>query len=255
MTTPTASVDIALLQMLFTAVGLTFGSFGNVLVCRLPVRQTLRGRSRCPCCNRSLSPQELIPVVSYVVLRGRCSTCKEPISCQYPLVELASAIVFLYALLHTDFQLLHALLLGFALWLLLLIAVVDAKTQSIPDILNITFLIISVAYGAASGHLDAIAPVIGAGFFAAQWAVSRGRWVGSGDIILAAGIGALLGSWMVTVFALGLAYVLGAIVVSAILIFRRDMSDHIAFGPFLAAGALIALITGPTVLAVLNWTV
>jgi prepilin signal peptidase PulO-like enzyme (type II secretory pathway) len=250
---PATAVDTALLQLLFTAIGLVFGSFGNVLVCRLPAKESIGGRSRCPCCSRTLSARELIPVVSYVVLRGRCSGCKDPISCQYPILEFASAGVFLYALFHVDFVFIEALLLGFALWLLLLIAVIDARTQTIPDVLNITFLIVGVAYGVASERIDALAPLIGAGFFAAQWAASRGQWVGSGDIILAAGIGALLGAWPVAVFSLGLAYILGAIVVCGILLFRRNVGDHVAFGPFLAAAAFIGLVAGDAAVRFVGW--
>ena len=250
---PGTSVDIALVQVLLLAVGLTFGSFGNVLVFRLPGKQSIRGRSRCPCCNRTLAPQELVPVVSYIILRGRCTSCKEPISCQYPLVELVSAILFLYALFHTQFNVLHALLLGFALWLLFLIAIIDARTQSIPDILNITFLIVGVAYGAATGRLEAVAPLVGAGFFAAQWGVSRGRWVGSGDIILAAGMGAMLGGWRQTVLAIGLAYIVGAGLISVLLIFRKNVEQHIAFGPFLSLATFLTLIWGDWVLSMLNF--
>lgn len=243
------SSDLILL-LLFATLGLVLGSFGNVLICRLPSRQTILGRSRCPGCRRTLRAWELIPLLSYVALRGRCSGCARGISLQYPLVELSGALAFVYALMRSEMHIVQAVLLGTALWLLVLIAVADAKTQSIPDMLNIPFIIFSVLYGWMSGGIDLLAPCIAAGFFALQWIVSRGQWIGSGDILLAAGIGALLGSWVLTVCALGLAYILGACVASVVLLRTRHASDHIAFGPFLAAAAMLVLAFGENILMI-----
>ena len=140
---------------------------------------------------------------------------------------------------------LSALLLGLCLWLLLLIALTDAKTALIPDALNIPFLVFSLLHGYING-LDLITPaVIGSGFFAAQWVISRGRWVGTGDIVLAAGIGAFLGSVPLLLLALWIAYVSGAIVAVILLIHKKKtMQSRLAFGPFLVGGACVAFVWG-----------
>lgn len=232
--------------------GLILGSFGNVLIYRLPKEKSIGGRSYCPHCKRTLGIIDLIPVVSFVLLRARCRTCRKPISWQYPLVELSSGFLFLYAL-QADLVaapsfavgVLSALLLGLCLWLLLLIALTDAKTALIPDALNIPFLVFSLLHGYING-LDLITPaVIGSGFFAAQWVISRGRWVGTGDIVLAAGIGAFLGSVPLLLLALWIAYVSGAIVAVILLIHKKKtMQSRLAFGPFLVGGACVAFVWG-----------
>lgn len=239
--------------------GLILGSFGNVLLYRLPEGKSIGGRSHCPHCKRTLGIIDLIPVVSFVLLRARCRTCKKAISFQYPLIELSSGLLFLYAL-QVDFAVapsfalgvLSALLLGFCLWFLLLIAVTDAWTALIPDALNIPLLVLSLLHGYING-LELIAPaVIGAGFFAAQWGISRGRWVGTGDILLAAGIGAFLGDVPLLLVALWIAYVSGAVVAVILLIHKKKtMQSRLAFGPFLVGGAFVALMWGGKILGML----
>src|SRR5687767_9492932 len=93
------SVNVPLSFEVFAILfGLAFGSFGNVLVYRLPLGKSLWGRSKCPSCRRKLTAMELIPVLSFLFLKGKCRSCKKRLSWQYPLVELASAGVFLFAL-------------------------------------------------------------------------------------------------------------------------------------------------------------
>lgn len=231
-----------------TVLGLAMGSFGNVLIHRLPRGEGIGGRSRCPRCGRTLGFLELIPVVSFLALRGRCAGCRERISPRYPLTELGSAAAFLLAFAR-DPSLVAALTLALALWLLLLIAIVDAEHRSIPDALNIPFLLLAVLHAALAPPFEWSGLLVGGGFFAAQWLVSGGRWIGSGDLILGAGIGALLERWELAIVFLFVSYVTGAAVGGSLLLAgRKTRKDPLAFGPFLAIGGVVAFLWGDEIL-------
>lgn len=229
--------------LLFGLTGLIAGSFGSVIVERIPRSQSLLGRSQCPLCRKSLGWWNLIPILSFLFQRGTCTQCKTSISPLYPLLETGSAAVFVAALFLSKFLLLQSMILGLALWLLLLIAIIDARTQGIPDLLNIPFCLLTLTLGWIEGWIAFEALLIGPMFFGLQWAISRGRWVGSGDIILSFGIGALLGSTKDMITALAIAYILGGIVaVLLILTKKKTRRDHLAFGPFLAVGTMVVML-------------
>ena len=233
-----------MMYALFFVLGLVLGSFGNVLISRLPQGRTIGGRSQCPHCGKILEVRELIPLISYMIQRGQCRGCGREISQRYPLVELASGLLFLLALTFAASSV-EALILAFALWFLLLIAVIDAEQQRIPDVLNIPFVFLGILFNALSGSVDPSGFFLGGGFFAVFWGVSRGRWMGSGDIILGAGIGALLGGFKEMLLCLLFAYVAGALVAAFLLLSgRKTRKDRLAFGPFLALGALLTLFLG-----------
>ncbi|PIR49004.1 prepilin peptidase [Candidatus Peregrinibacteria bacterium CG10_big_fil_rev_8_21_14_0_10_55_24] len=237
--------------VLFVLVGALLGSFGNVLTLRLPRGESIGGRSHCPHCSRVLRAWELIPVVSFMLLRGRCSTCHGRIAWRYPMVEVSSAGLFLLALsLAPGVE--AAALLALSLWLLLLIAIIDAQVQGIPDVLNFTLLIVAGAYAFVVGTPELFPPLLTGGFFFFQWAVSRGRWTGSGDIILGTGIGLLLPTVGHALLMLACSYILGAGVATVLLLSGRSKrTDHLAFAPFLALGTLLTLLWGDVMLGVL----
>ncbi len=169
---------------------------------------------------------------------------------QFPLMEIVSGLIFLFALWHRAFASVPAVFLGLSLWLLLLIAIIDARTGFIPDLLTLPLIICGIAYSLLLHSTFPIAAMaIGGGVFAAQWLVSAGRWVGSGDVLLGLGIGALMGSISLTIVAIFSAYVLGLVAVLFLLITKRSrLKSRIAFGPFLASGACIAVFFGPTLI-------
>jgi len=237
------------IQLLFFIVGACLGSFGNVLIARLPKGMSLSGRSHCPQCKKTICAYDLIPLVSYIFLQGRCRSCKKSISLQYPVVELASGVLALLALAHTQ-TILTAVVLAISLWLLLLITVIDAHTRGIHDALSFPFIVSGIVYGSLTTGIEPLALVIGVGFFGVQWLVSGGKWVGSGDVILMIGISALLGYWEHVVLMIFIAYLSGAFVASALLLSKRKTRrDHLAFGPFLALGTFVALFYSERILA------
>ncbi|MBU0459156.1 prepilin peptidase [Patescibacteria group bacterium] len=240
------------LVLLTFLLGLVFGSFANVLIVRLPKRKRISGRSACPKCGVTLQPLELIPVVSFFLQGGKCRTCKASISVLYPAIELISGFLFVFTLYLLEGKIFLAFSLFITLWLLLIISLIDAKTKLIPDILNIPFVAFALVTALLTGSITFLAPVIAVGFFLIQWIASRGRWVGSGDIILAAGIGFLMGDWQRTVLAIGVSYVIGGIFAGYLLLTgKQNRRGQLPFGPFLAVGAVIVLVWGEGLLRVL----
>ena len=245
-------MDSPLLIGFVFLVGLVFGSFGSVIVHRFPADKAINGRSQCPVCKHTLGVLDLFPVLSFVCLLGKCRHCGTRIPVRYPLTELLSAcVITLPFLLYTE-ALVPPVLLAVALWALFLIALVDIDTQGIPDILSFPFVLMSAVYAVVSGGVSWAAPFVFAGFFFLQWAISRGKWVGSGDIILAVGLGFLLSSVQEVVIALGASYILGAVVAIVLIATKkRTRKDHLPFGPFLALGTVLVLVWGDALMALL----
>jgi len=182
--------------------------------------------------------------------QGRCRYCKEPIAPLYPAVELSGGALFVVALFMMPQSVVAAALLAVALWLLFTIAIIDAQTKGVPDILNFPFVLIAILFAVFTESISLWGPLIAAGFFFVQWIASSGKWVGSGDIILAAGIGFLLPDWQMVLLALALSYIVGGAIAGWLLITKqRTRSDHLPFGPFLAIGTMLTLLMGEQLLA------
>ncbi len=244
--------------------GLLVGSFVNVVILRLHAgKQFVKGRSECLQCRHSLGALELVPVISWVALRGRCRHCKQSISIQYPLVELTTAVLF--ALSYTQFTFTtFADILMFVMWLYILaamiaLAVYDIRWYLLPDKMLLPLIIPASALALANGVINhSLQPVVGpiaaallfGGFFYSLAAVSKGKWMGGGDIKLAFVMGLILGLQK-TALAMLLAFNSAAIVgVFLILLKIKKRRDYIPFGPFLIAGTIIAYLYGTEII---NW--
>jgi len=239
----TFTADPSLSIVLFALFGLALGSFGNVLVFRLPHGHSVSGRSHCPHCKKVLVPLELIPVLSFLLQGGKCRGCGQRISLQYPIVELVSAALFVFALPFAGYLWVPALCLGMALWALLLIAATDIRTQLIPDLLTGIAALFGLLFHLTHGQFPIFAPLLGLAFFGLQWVVSRGRWVGSGDVFLGAAIGFVLGYLSEMIWCLMFSYILGALWGVVLLARKKStMETRIAFGPFLILAAFLVLL-------------
>ena len=247
-------MDPRLVFLLAPLFGLTAGSFIGLVSLRLPEgRDVVWTRSRCGGCGRTLGPVDLVPVLSWLMFRGRCRTCGGAIPARYPLIELACAGVGLWAALH------HAGAAGAFLtaalgWTLLLIAVVDAEHFWLPDVLTLPLLAGGLIAAAVFAPQDLTARAAGAAAgFAVLWLIGflyrrvRGRQgLGGGDPILLAAIGAWVG-WAglpsVLLWACAAAFSL----IAARLIVRRPVrgDDKLPFGPFLAVGGWMVWVYGP----------
>lgn len=230
--------------------GLIFGSFLNAVIYRLHTHTSwVKGRSICPKCKHGLAWFDLIPLVSFIVLRGQCRYCRKSISWQYPLVEVATGIAFVLIYLAAPAE--HKILAS-GLWMLyslflVIIFAYDWKYYLILDAVIYPAVIISfignLFLGVSWGDM-LIAAVIGAGFFWLQYVVSRGQWIGAGDIRLGGLMGVMLG-WPGIVTALFIAYITGSIVgITLILSKRKQWGQQIPFGTFLSVATLVVLLYG-----------
>lgn len=243
------ALSIGILAFVF---GATIGSFLNVVILRTHTGHNIRGRSACPHCHKPLRWWELIPILSYIFLGGHCQRCHRRLSPQYPIVELLTALIFLDLVvwLGVTPTVLAAAVVAVGM---ILISVYDFRWSAIPDHFTAVLGIGAIAFVLLRPMplIDAaIGAAAGAIFFGAQYFLSRKRWVGSGDIFLAAALGILLG-WRMLGLALFLAYMIGTVVALVMLLRKRlKLDSAIPFGPFLLAGAYLSWHWGETIV---NW--
>ncbi len=242
--------------LLAFVLGLLFGSFLNVCISRLPKDESIVfPPSRCPKCLAPIKPYDNIPVLSYMLLRGRCRACAEPISAQYPFVELLTGVltaVFVARWWGHPGWLAVSLL---AVYVLIVVSVIDFETMMINDAFSLILFALGIGGSYFNPHLDggwgarlaasAGGAAAGAGFI---WGLAllgkkiyKKDAVGEGDIFLMGGIGALCG-WQGVFTAVIMASFFGSVYgVSLLLLKRADRMSHMPFGPFLALGAAINL--------------
>ena len=267
-----------LLFIIIFLTGLIVGSFLNCVIYRLAFP---KGRSFCPHCKHILSWQDLIPVLSFFILRGECRYCGKKISWQYPLVEIATGLLFVL-ILNFEFRwieqserlpvgllsnkilifnfetITYFLYLLIISSLLIIIFVYDLKHFIIPDkiiypaigiALIYNFYQLLITHYPLSTVLNNLYAAFGAAvFFLAIVLVSRGKWMGLGDVKLAFLMGLFLGFPNILI-ALFFAFLIGAIIgVGLILAKRKTLKSEVPFGPFLVTGTFIALFWGPTII-------
>ena len=232
--------------------GVCIGSFLNCYIYRLEQEKTLNGRSFCPNCKHFLSWLDLFPVFSFLFLKGKCRYCKEKISIQYPLVELAGGILFL-AIFNP-----HNILQSVFYWLiscfLIIIFVYDLKHYIIPDKILFPAIIITLVFNLIPPYnfhqiiFNFVGAAVASGFFLAIFVFSKGKWMGFGDVKLAILMGLLLGLANVLV-ALFLAFFFGAIIGVIMMVFeKKNLRSEIPFGPFLIAGTFSAIFFGSQII-------
>ena len=265
---PAAFIGLCLL------LGLMVGSFLNVVIYRLPKmmesgwRQQcaeLRGdepapqttfnlivpRSACPHCNHAISAWENIPIVSYLLLRGKCKGCGANISPRYPIIEAISGILCAYAAWHFGFGLAAAGALLF-IWALLALTAIDFNTQLLPDDITLPLLWLGLLFNLFGIFASLHSAVLGAMFgYLALWGVywlfklvTGKEGMGYGDFKLLAALGAWMG-WQMLPLIILLSSLVGAVAgITLIVAAKHGRSVPIPFGPYLAGGGLIALFWG-----------
>lgn len=243
-----------LLPLYVFVLGTIIGSFLNVVVYRAYSGRGLKGRSSCGSCSRILGVVDLVPIISYVLLRGRCRTCGSKISKQYPLVEFVTGVLFYLSYVHASstYELISFITLSVVA---VLISTYDIRHTVIPDAWNYGFSL--VAFGthipAISAGVTSVGNVLlpGALMSVALWVVwyvSDGRWIGFGDVKLVFGVGVLLGLFGAFI-TLWLACIIGSCV--GILMFAYQflkgksryvtMQTELPFGPFILVSAGLIL--------------
>ncbi len=225
--------------------GLCVGSFLNVVIARLPEGASIVSPgSKCPRCDTPIRWYDNVPLLSFAVLRARCRQCAAPISWRYPLVELATGILFVLVLLARGpgIGLVPGLLLASAL---VVVTGIDLDHQIIPDVVSLPGIVVGVALSLLTGAprwLDALIGVLVGGGLFFVIIVASGGGMGGGDMKLAAMLGAFLG-WQGLLVAMLLAALTGGLVAVVLLALgRKGRKDPVPFGPFLALGGMVAFL-------------
>lgn len=216
--------------------GLCIGSFLNVAILRLPKGESINlPASHCPLCLHPLKWYHNIPLVSWLALRGKCAFCHTPISMQYPLVELSSAMIYGLCYLRLD-NVIQALLIGSVFVLLLSLSIIDLRYKAVPDSLSLPALLIAFCTTSPLQSLQNGLLLMGA-FTLLRFlvsAVAKKEVMGEADIIIAGIIGALLG------IKLGLvAIYISAVIALIVFMIVRKKGYELPFIPFLAFGLLL----------------
>lgn len=260
--------------------GLCLGSFVNALVYRLHWQKThneaknsekqkysiTRGRSICPECKHELSSKDLVPIFSWLMLGGRCRYCNHPISWQYPLVEASTAALFVLSYIFWPYDLVGSSnIIAFAFWLMFLVGFValiiyDLKYLILPNIIILPMAVIAIIgliielmikQDASLLKNAVIGLLIGGGLFYILFQVSRGAWIGGGDVKLGFLLGFLVGGPWPALLMLFLASLLGTIYSLPLVLSKKlKPNSKIPFGPFLIVAAIIVQLFGS---AIINW--
>ncbi len=245
--------------------GTIVGSFLNCVIYRLAPHQYngggfLKGRSYCPLCKHTLSWQDLVPVLSFLFLKGKCRHCQKKISWQYPLVELSTGILFLliYLINRGPSSVIFNWVVGS---FLIIIFIYDLKHYIIPDkiiypaiIIALIFNYLASVYGSEGGEeiylfdYQFLSAFGAAAFFLLIVLISRGKWMGVGDIKLAFLMGLILG-WPNILVALFSAFFIGAVIGTGLIAAgRKKLSSEVPFGPFLVTGTFLAMLCGEEII-------
>ncbi len=246
------------MNLLIFILGLVFGSFFAALSFRHPRGISVKkGRSFCPCCHEQIKWFDNIPLLSFILLGGKCRNCKKTISWRYPLIELSSALGFLFIFTNYGFDFFLFLYLLLIFSTLLLIFVVDLEHKIIPDSFTFFGIIVSViTFILIDSH--AIVARLLAGFLAALillliHLLTRGRGMGLGDVKFAVMGGIFIGLKMFLVWLL-VAFLTGGVLGIILILMRRaGLKDQIAFGPFLVISLVLTFVFGNKFLILLGF--
>jgi leader peptidase (prepilin peptidase)/N-methyltransferase len=230
--------------------GAVIGSFLNVVAYRLPRRESLVSPgSRCPSCNTAIKPYDNVPVLGWLLLRGRCRACGAPISPRYPAIEaLTAALAVAVVLVRHS---VHDIALGLILVTVLVpVALIDLEHRIIPNKITLPAAVAALGIGLVTrptGVPEQLIAGAAAGGFLLLFALAYPRGMGMGDVKLAAVLGLFLGR---SVGVAVMVAVLAGTLVGAVIMARRGVEQGrktaVPFGPFLAFGGVVALLAGPS---------
>ena len=236
--------------------GAAVGSFLNVCIHRLPLKMSLAWpASHCPQCQAPIKPYDNVPVLGYLWLRGRCRQCHAPISLKYPMVEVATAAIFVACFLLFDSAVLVQRLI-FACAMIVLF-VVDLEHRILPDVITLPGIVVGLVFSVflPPGWVSSlIGLVVGGGSLwllgEVYFRLRHEEGMGFGDVKMLAMIGAFLG-WKLMLLTLVLSSFIGSVVgVAMIVLNKGNMKYALPFGTFLAIGALVSSAVGDSIV---NW--
>jgi leader peptidase (prepilin peptidase)/N-methyltransferase len=238
---------------LVIALGLVVGSFLNVCIARIPHDESVvLPASRCPACETPIAWHDNIPVLSYVVLRGRCRSCKARISPRYPFIEILTAVLAIL-LFEAGFPAQELVLYSALVAALVVVTFIDIDYRIIPDVITLPSILIAPAAAFIVGQITVVESLFGIlvgggvlwGIALLYQFIRKQEGMGLGDVKMLAMVGGFMG-WEATLFTLVVGSLFGTIIGVVVMVSRRGRLDmEIPFGPFLAAGALLYLFGGP----------
>ncbi len=239
------TLELIPIYILIFTFGIVIGSFLNVCIYRIPMHETVvTERSHCMKCGYQLAWYDMVPVFSFLILRGRCRKCKEPISPQYPIIEAINGILYVIIFAVNGFEassIIYCLLTS----ALIVLSVIDWRTYEIPFGINVYILVLGILH-VFIDHANWSEYVIGffcvSVFLELLLLVSSGRAIGGGDVKLMACAGLAIG-WRNIILAFFLGCIIGSVIhLIRMKFFRADRM--LAMGPYLAAGIFISMLWG-----------
>lgn len=265
------------MYLVVIVLGVIFGSFINAFVWRLRMRSNpkkessqetsiLRGRSMCPNCKHKLTSLELIPIFSWIFLRGKCRYCHKNISLQYPIIEIFTGILFFLSYKYWPLTFSNWGVTLLIIWLFILVffislALYDLKYKILPN--NLVYIVSSLSlifvtidyinYNHTFSYLLSriLGIIFSSGIFFLIFQISEGKWIGGGDVKLCLALGLLIGGPLEAILMIFIASLAGSLVSLCLIIlgkFRSNMT--IAFGPLLISATFICFLFGPQII---NW--
>lgn len=228
-------------------IGVVIGSFLNVLIARIPEKQSIVSPpSRCPKCNQPIKPYDNIPILSYIILKGKCRYCHDNIPLRYFIVELTAGILFSFSYFFNNFNLnLNLFSILFFVSSLIVIAAIDFEKQIIPN--KIVYFAIPVGFALTANPLKSIEGILIGGAVLGLIVFINPNATGFGDIKLSALIGVFLGR--IVLMSIFLGYLTGSIVyVPLVLLKKKSRKDKIPLGTFISIGGIITIFWGRSLL-------
>lgn len=243
------------MEILVLIFGLLIGSFLNVCISRIPKGESIAyPPSHCTSCSREIKRYDLVPVVSYLLLGGKCRGCGEKISIKYPLIELLNGVMYVFMFIKFDLSI-NFIFYSLLTSLLIVISMIDFETMDIFSSTIITGVVLAAIYiagGAFLGQVKVVDNILGGvvGYGIIYIIVKVTGGMGEGDIDLAGVCGLFIGIKGILV-ALFLAVIIAGIIASVILLMKlKDKKAEIAFGPYIALGTLMYIFFGNVMLSV-----
>jgi len=262
-----------MIYLILALLGLCFGSFVNAAVWRLHEQETrktkdkrlsiLRGRSMCPSCKHELKAIDLLPVISWISIGGKCRYCKKRISWQYPVVELLTSVVFVGSYIFWPTNLDKLGMIQLIMWLMfvigfMILAVYDLRWMILPNrviypmvVLGIIYVLItSLMLKTSEPLMQAVYGIlVSSGLFYCLFQMSKGKWIGGGDVKLGIVIGLIIGGATQALLVLFIGSLLGSLVSIPLLMSGVGRKKQIPFGPFLITATIIVFLFGVSITA------
>jgi prepilin signal peptidase PulO-like enzyme (type II secretory pathway) len=258
---------------LFMACGAVIGSFTNCFIWRLFKDESLMGRSYCPECRKQIHWYDNVPVLSFILLRGHCRHCRKNIIWQYPIVEISTSLLFaavfyfaaksmalsssidsLFWAMSDPHFVLRLVRDLFIVFIFTVVFIYDLRWYLVPDKAVLPAVIILLVINIFLGFIwwkILLAALVGAVFFLIQFVISKGKWIGGGDIRLGLLIGAAFGRLDFLALILMMSYFIGSVVgITLISLKKKGWKSEVPLGVFLAMASLISLFFGDNII---NW--